>query len=610
MNDKWKNNWSVPVLLFLLSAVCLLTVVLRGNQSSVSRLMPQTITGEYSRDGETWYPLDDDADLNALDGDLFLRGHFGYDVMSGGRLYYYQNHIGVTIYHNGELLFQDTLSWYEKEGLALAPSMCGIRWDYIMSPGITTEDEVELRLHNPHRHGNSSAYRDFLNSLYGSPNTSYILESNLKPYSFPLQVTGIMLIIVALMLLGAALASGLLRVPLGGSLWKYGLLTLFMGGFMILDTVDISLISELVVFNTYGRQLCMMQAVYCMGLCVCDALTGKPRKTAKTAMLLSALLDAILITLSFTGVTVIYDTGFCWVVSQVVLCPLLIICAATELYHQEKKNHILLLSSLFLLSAVLMDIAGVGQSIYSHGTCTKTVFALLFVLYAAGAAKNIVIDHQASIQAKQMARELDDSRIAITLSQIQPHFLHNALNSISQLCIQDPVQAQQALDDFSIYLRGNMDSLTSRELTYFPNELQHVQIYLKLEKLRFQEKLHIAYDIQEEDFFLPSLVVQPLVENAVKHGIRKSGRPGTVTVRTWSEGDTVKIIVEDDGVGFDPGQVIKDGNSHLGIENVRFRLRQMAGGELTIESAPGKGTRAVMTLNKNRKEAGHAYLGG
>lgn len=206
--------------------------------------------------------------------------------------------------------------------------------------------------------------------------------------------------------------------------------------------------------------------------------------------------------------------------------------------------------------------------------------------------------------------QLAEGHIAITLSQIQPHFLHNALNSISQLCMQDPVQAQQALDDFSIYLRGNMDSLTSRELTYFPNELQHVQIYLKLEKLRFQEKLHIAYDIQEEDFFLPSLVVQPLVENAVKHGIRKSGRPGTVTVRTWSEGDTVKIVVEDDGVGFDPSQVIKDGNSHLGIENVRFRLRQMAGGELTIESAPGKGTRAVITLNKHRKEAGHAYLGG
>lgn len=211
------------------------------------------------------------------------------------------------------------------------------------------------------------------------------------------------------MLLGAALASGILRVPMGGSLWKYGLLALFMGGFVLLDTVGISFVSELVVFNTYARQLCMMLAVYCMGLCVCDTLTGKPRKTSNVAMLLSALLDATLIVSSFIGVTVIYDTGFCCGVSQMVLCPLLIICAAVEWYHQEKKKNLVLLSYIFLLSAVLLDIAGVGRSIYSHGTCTKVVFALLLVLYAAGAVKHIVIDHRASIRAKQMERELEDS---------------------------------------------------------------------------------------------------------------------------------------------------------------------------------------------------------
>ena len=185
MKKKWEKNWIAPLLLLLLVAICLLTVVLRSNQSSLSKPFPQTITGEYSRDGETWYPLDDNADLDALNGDLFLRGHFSYDIFDGGRLYYYQNHIGVTIYLNGELLFFNTISAYEKEGLALEPSMCGSRWDYIMSPGITTEDEVEFRLHNPHSHGNNSAYRDFLNTLYGSPNTSYILESYLKPYNSP-----------------------------------------------------------------------------------------------------------------------------------------------------------------------------------------------------------------------------------------------------------------------------------------------------------------------------------------------------------------------------------------------------------------------------------------
>ena len=100
MKAKFQYNWIGNLVVFLLAVICLLTMVLRSNQSSLSEPLLQTVTGEYSRDGETWYPLDDNADLNALDGDLFLRGHFSYDIFDGGRLYYYQNYIGVTIYLN------------------------------------------------------------------------------------------------------------------------------------------------------------------------------------------------------------------------------------------------------------------------------------------------------------------------------------------------------------------------------------------------------------------------------------------------------------------------------------------------------------------------------
>ena len=598
MKERWKNNWIVPLLLFLLAAICLLTVVLRSNQSSLSKPLPQTFTGEYSRDGEVWYPLDDNADLNALDGDLFLRGHFSYDIFDGGRLYYYQNHIGVTIYLNGALLLIDTISEYEEEGLALEPSMCGSRWDYIMPPSITTEDVVELRLHNPHSHGNSSAYRDFLNTLYNSPNTSYILESYLKPYSSPLQMAGIVLVIVALMLLGAALASGVLRVPMGGSLWKYGLLTLFMGGFVILDTVGISFVSELVVFNTYARQLCMMLAVYCMGLCVCGTLTGKPRKTAKTAMLLSALLDGILIVLSFTGVTVIYDTGIYWVASQVVLCPLLIVCAAVEWHHREKKSRMILLSLMFLLSAVLLDIAGVGRSIYSHGTCAKTVFTLLFVLYAAGAAKHIVTDYQASIRAKQLEKELEDSRIATMLSQIQPHFIYNTLGTVEQLCKEQPEVASNLVHHFSLYLRGNFSELDNKAPILLSKELEHVRHYVEIEHIRFPD-MEVRFELDSDDFLLPALSVQPLVENAIKHGLMGLESSGTVTVSSYETEKDYCVSVVDDGVGFDTS-ILLDDREHIGIRNIRGRIAAMCGGTLTVESVPGKGTKAVITIPKER----------
>ena len=410
-----------------------------------------------------------------------------------------------------------------------------------------------------------------------------------------------MLIIGALMLLGAALASGILRVPMGGSLWNYGLLALFMGGFVLLDTVGISFVSELVVFNTYARQLCMMLAVYCMGLCVCETLMGKPRKTANVAMLLSALLDATLIMSSFIGVTVIYDTGFCWAVSQMVLCPLLIACTAVEWYHQKKKNHIVLLSHIFLLPAVLLDIAGVGRSIYSHGTCTKAVFALLFVLYMVGVVRNIVIDHRGSIQAKQMERELEESRIAITLSQLQPHFIYNVLNSIYHLCDRDPKLAQETVDKFSDYLRNNMKSIEQKEPIPFEEEYQHIQTYLSLEKIRFRT-LEVIYDIDVVNFMLPPLTVQPLVENAVKHGVTKKRGGGSVTISTRETGDAYLVMVTDTGVGFDPERYLEDGKVHIGIRNVRERLQNMVNGTLSITSAPGNGTTAVVTIPK--KEAG------
>ena len=600
MKERWKNNWILPLFLFLLSAICLLTVVLGSNQSSLPKPLPQTFTGEYSRDGEVWYPLDDNADLNALDGDLFLRGHLSYDIFDGGRLYYYQNHIGVTIYLNGELLLIDAISEREEEGLALEPSMCGSRWDHIMPPGITTEDVVELRLHNPHSHGNSSAYRDFLNTLYNSPNTSYILESYLKPYSFPLQMAGIVLVIVALMLLGAALASGFLRTPMGGGLWQYGLLTLFMGGFIILDTVGISFVSELVAFNTYGRQLCMMLAVYCMGLCVCGTLTGKPRKIAKVAMLLSALLNSVLIVLSFTGVTVIYDTGIYWTASQVILCPLLLVCAAVEWHHREKNSRTILLSHMFLLSAVLLDIAGVGRSIYSHGTCTKIVFALLFALYAAGTVKHVVIDHQASIRAKQLEKELEDSRIATMLSQIQPHFIYNTLGTVEQLCKEQPEVASNLVHHFSLYLRGNFSELDNKAPILLSKELEHVRHYVEIEHIRFPD-MEIRFELDSEDFLLPALSVQPLVENAIKHGLMGLESGGTVTVSAYETEKDYCVSVVDDGVGFDT-TILLDGREHIGIRNIRGRIAAMCGGTLTVESAPGKGTKAVITIPKERSE--------
>ncbi len=196
--------------------------------------------------------------------------------------------------------------------------------------------------------------------------------------------------------------------------------------------------------------------------------------------------------------------------------------------------------------------------------------------------------------------ELMESRVAIMLSQIQPHFLYNSLTSISYLCGKDPAAAKHAINDFADYLRGNMDSLKQKTPVPFEMELKHVQIYLSLEKMRFEEELQIEYDIKVKEFRIPSLTMQPLVENAVKHGVGKSPDGGKVVISTREKENCYEVIVEDNGVGFDVNKIQEDGKTHIGIANVRSRLWEMSRATLDIVSAEGKGTTATITIPKNK----------
>lgn len=204
-------------------------------------------------------------------------------------------------------------------------------------------------------------------------------------------------------------------------------------------------------------------------------------------------------------------------------------------------------------------------------------------------------------QLAEKEMQLAESRIAITLSQLQPHFIYNVLNSIYHLCDRDPKLAQEAVDKFSDYLRNNMKSIEQKEPIPFEEEYQHIQTYLSLEKIRFRT-LEIIYDIDIVNFMLPPMTVQPLVENAVKHGVTKKRGGGTVTISTRETEEAYLVMVIDTGVGFDPERYPEDGKVHIGIRNVRERLQNMVNGTLSITSSPGNGTTAVVTIPK--KEAG------
>ena len=202
---------------------------------------------------------------------------------------------------------------------------------------------------------------------------------------------------------------------------------------------------------------------------------------------------------------------------------------------------------------------------------------------------------------QKMQHELLQMRISIMVSQIQPHFLYNSLTSIAQLCEKNPSQAKKATIEFADYMRHNMNSLKDEKPVSFESELNHLKTYLSLEKMRFGDDLNIVYDIQTTNFKIPSLAVQPLVENAVKHGVGMKEDGGTVTIATKEAEDHFEIIVSDDGVGFDVSVSKNDGRSHVGMENVKNRLKTMCNATIETESVLGKGTVVKILIPKEEE---------
>ena len=216
------------------------------------------------------------------------------------------------------------------------------------------------------------------------------------------------------------------------------------------------------------------------------------------------------------------------------------------------------------------------------------IIALEILFLFVNVRKNMELAHQ--------AKKNKEAEVKIMISQIQPHFIYNTLASISTLIKIDPDKAEKGLDDFTDYLRANLSSLSKNGLIPFADELKHVETYLSLEKMRFEDRLNVVYDIQTKDFMLPALSLQPLVENAAKHGILKKIEGGTITFKTYENSDAHVVEITDDGVGFDPNDV--KGSNHYGLNNVRYRISSMCRGEVKVESELNKGTTVTVFFYK------------
>jgi two-component system LytT family sensor kinase len=208
--------------------------------------------------------------------------------------------------------------------------------------------------------------------------------------------------------------------------------------------------------------------------------------------------------------------------------------------------------------------------------------------------------------------ELDRSRrravqfeLRFLRAQISPHFIYNALTAIESFVRSDPDRARELLVQFADFIRYSFRS--HGQFVTMAEEIRLVDTYLDLERARFGDRLEVTLRVAPEvlSVMLPPFVLQPLVENAVHHGLEPSGQPGHLEITIMDADNEAEISVEDDGVGAEPGQIRRaltgtSDDEGVGLHNVDERLRTVFGDEsrLTIETAPGAGTRVTVRIPK------------
>lgn len=274
----------------------------------------------------------------------------------------------------------------------------------------------------------------------------------------------------------------------------------------------------------------------------------------------------------------------CHIVSGILLVKLV-----WESVQEHKKNgwrelFIPLIIAAFIVISIPMDHYLYTDTVpFSYLTIVIVSSTLFYYIWL---HLQFVREHERAFQAEQ--------RIQIMTTQIQPHFLFNTIATIKALCRRDPEKAANVADKFGAYLRQNLDSLESPGLIPFRKELAHTKIYADIEMVRF-ENVRVEYDIEDDDFAVPPLTVQPMAENAIRHGVRIR-EEGIVRISTRRAEDSHVITIWDNGIGFDPDDLKETDSGHIGIRNVRERVESLCGGTLELKSRAGEGTTVVIRI--------------
>ena len=566
-------------------------------------IYPQvTFEGKYKIEGQPWQEYRQGIRLPANQGDITLKGilkkqlpEWNEDlgtVEQGELVAFYCDHIMVKIQEENfqPVLLETEIPEYE--------ITCAKVWQAYRYQGEENR-EIEIWIHNPHKFGNINAVDKMLNNMYIYAGYDFeddrIKEGNVQ------RTIGTAILLSACFMLGISVFAGRIHIRGNRYFWNVGLLMAFAGGYSILSSPNVNLWRPNYTFNTAALGLCMMMYQYFLTILVTYILGEKTQKIGKITVHVSGLFPAVLVMLSLVKDIHFYATWGIWTVLESLVSLILLFCIWYHTKDTDYDKNVLQTAATVPLLGFLLDAIATAMGWWQGGN----ISFLIFLVYALNTFVIVVrivpqkINEAARAkeleeQRRKLQQELKDRRVSVMMSQIRTHFIFNVMTIISGLCNTDPGKADDALILFSRYLRKNMAIMDRDEPILFSQELSHLEDYVSLEKMRFGEKIKFEKYLDITDFKLPPLTIQPLVENAIKHGLLNPGKQGTVTLISKKMEDKIQIIIEDDGIGFVPEDLEKENT--VGIRNVRYRVENMVGGTLKITSAPSGGTRAEICI--------------
>ena len=600
-----KSHFKIAGVVFLLILSFLL---LWFNNSNSMQAMPAMVgsvyfDGEYRIGDGEWQKIVEGGHIPSTEGDVTLKGNFHMLAPNGEYVGVYReeipiaffiDHINLTFYEVGNEPFV-----LDMENPLYGDSVCGVRWE-AYSLTSSKDDLIEIRIHNPHSFGNETAIDEMLSktALW----TGIEFENTVSSKGETQRTVGMLFMLVSIVFLGIALFSTLIHVKSSNIIWLIGLAVLFAGIYFYYRAEGINFQSESTVSNTTVLGTSMM--FYMLFLCVLiSCLLKTMRKIGDVTVLLLGAANAVFFVVPVVSDVLFYDTWAWWAAIQLAANTAIAICLVREFFISKTRERWLYVGAFLPLVSFAVDIFATKMAVWKGGIISQYVFIALFALAAIMVLKLIPNNINAVAKAKELEMEkivlnaeLSESRISTMMSQIRPHFIYNTLGSIEQLCKFDPHKAGELVHNFAKYLRGNFGELDNPKPIMMSQEIEHVRHYISIENVRFPD-MTFTFEMNSADFHIPALTVQPIVENAIKHGLMKLPRGGTIHVVSYETDTDYCISVEDDGAGFDTSVLI-DERKHVGLRNIRERLKVMVNGKLEIESTVGVGTKVLVTIPK------------